>query len=588
MTNIFKLFKYALPYKKQMFWAVFAMIIQVAVAFVIPFIMQYIIDDALATRNITMVVVLSLAMLVLAFLGIGAGFLNIWTSQYISQHASAELRLDLFNKIQTLSFKNIDDFKVSRLITNATNDIVRVQMFFTMMLRMIIRAPMMIVIGLVLALTTSIQLSQVFFVTMPLLIVTVIIIMIFAYPRFKRVQTALDDLNNTVLENANAPQVIKSFVSQPHEVERFETMNENYRKVNTSAESVLAFAEPVIFLIFNLGVALILLFGAHYFELGTEAFFIDGRPRVGLLMAFNQYSQQILVGLMMFAMMMIFVSRADVSAARINEIFNAKIDLENPVDGKKIKLKGAITFDGVSFGYGEQGNKVIKNINLTINPGEKVGIIGSTGSGKSSLVSLIPRLYDPQHGKIYLDGESLTRLDIPTLRQQIGFVTQQATLFSGSLGTNILQGNEKASLEALEVSAKDALIYDFAKEQDAYFNYLVKSKGTNLSGGQKQRVSIARALIRQPKILILDDATSAVDLASERKILLAIDKLDYRPTLLMISQKVASVRRMDKILVLNNHGEVDGFGSHEVLMKESTVYQEIAKSQLDIGGGQNG
>ncbi len=588
MSNIFKMFRYALPYKKQMFWAIFGMIVQVGVAFVIPFIMQYIIDDALVTRNFTMVITLSLLMLVLAFLGIAAGFLNIYTSQYISQHASAELRLDLFNKIQTLSFKNIDDFKVSRLITNATNDIVRVQMFFTMMLRMIIRAPMMIIIGLVLAISTSLQLSQVFYITMPLLIISVIIIMVFAYPRFKRVQVSLDNLNNTVLENANAPQVIKSFVSQPHEVDRFEQANENYRQVNTSAESLMAFAEPVIFLIFNLGVALILLFGARYFEMGHEAFFIDGRPRVGLLMAFNQYSQQILVGLMMFAFMMIFVSRADVSAARINEIFRAKIDLENPQDGKKLTLKGAIDFEDVSFGYGANGNKVLNNISFKIAAGEKIGIIGSTGSGKSSLVSLIPRLYDPQRGRIYIDGERLDHLDIPTLRNQIGFVTQQATIFSGSIATNVLQGDEAASLASLENASKDALIYDFAKEQEAYFNHLVKAKGTNLSGGQKQRISIARALIRKPKILILDDSTSAVDLSSERKILRAINALEYNPTLLMISQKVASVRRMDKILVLNNNGEIDGFGRHESLMKSSKVYQEIAKSQLDIGGEQRG
>ncbi len=589
MKNIVDLTRYALPYKKHIILAVFGMVIQVAVAFFIPYIMQFILQNALEVRNVELIVLLSVVMLLLALLGIAAGIMNTYSSQYISQHAVAELRLDLFNKIQTLSFRNIDDFKTSRLITNATNDMVRVQMFFSMLLRMVIRAPMMIAVGLVFALSTSVQLSQVFFITMPLLIISILIIMAFAYPRFRRVQRSLDDLNNTVLENANAPQVIKSFVSQPHESERFENTNENYRQANTSAESLMAFAEPVIFLIFNLGVALILLFGARYFGEGHPAFFTDtGVARVPLLVAFNQYSQQILIGLMMFAMMIIFISRADVSAARINEIFHAEIDLDNPDDGKHLTLAGAIRFDDVSFGYGANGNQVLKNINLTINPGEKVGIIGSTGSGKSSLVTLIPRLYDPTRGTIYLDDHKLTNLDIPRLREQIGFVTQQATLFSGSLATNIMQGNEDATLDELETAAKDALIHDFASESEAYYNHIVRAKGTNLSGGQKQRLSIARALVRKPTILILDDATSAVDLASERKILRAINKLTYNPTLLMISQKVASVRRMDRIVVLDNEGKIDGVGTHETLMTDSKVYREIAESQLDLGGETHG
>ena len=588
MRNIMKMLRYASPYKMHIILAVSAMIIQVIVGFYIPFIMKDIIDIALPQSDFNEVIRQSLAMLGLALFGMLAGILNTYSSQYIAQHASAELRLDLFNKIQTLSFKNIDEFKVSRLITNATNDVVRVQMFFTLMLRIIIRAPMMIFIGLFLALTTSLQLSNVFFITIPLLLISIIIIMIFAYPRFKKVQVALDDLNNVVLENANAPQVIKSFVSQPHENERFETVNDSYRQVNTSAETVMAFADPVIMMIFNLGIGLILLFGAYYFSIGSEAFFVNNSPRVGLLMAFMSYSQQILIGLMMFAMMMIFVSRADVSASRINEIFAANIDLRNPENPHKPTLNGAIRFDNVSFGYGDNGNPVLNDINLDIKAGETIGIIGSTGSGKTTLVSLIPRLYDTKKGTLYLDEYPITTLDIPTLRDHIGFVTQQAVIFSGSLGTNILQGKDDASIEDVVKSTKDALLFDFMEEQEEKFNYLVKAKGSNLSGGQKQRLSIARALIKQPKILILDDVTSAVDLASERKILNAINQLDYQPTLLCISQKVSTVRRMNRIIVLNNQGEVDGFDTHEALMKKSKVYQEIAKSQLNIGGEDRG
>ncbi|TVP93730.1 MAG: ATP-binding cassette domain-containing protein, partial [Acholeplasmatales bacterium] len=234
--------------------------------------------------------------------------------------------------------------------------------------------------------------------------------------------------------------------------------------------------------------------------------------------------------------------------------------------------------------YGSNGNDVLRDVSFSVGAGEKIGIIGSTGSGKSSLVSLIPRLYDTKEGTVYLDNHPVQALDVRHVRNQIGYVTQQAILFSGSIATNILQGNADADVDALEDAARSGLIHDFITSTEEGYNHLVKSKGTNLSGGQKQRVSIARALIRQPRILILDDATSAVDLSSERLILKAIDELPYRPTLLCISQKIATVRRMDKILVLDNNGMIDGFDTHEKLLATSKVYQEIASSQLDLGG----
>ncbi len=586
MSHILRLLRYAAPYKGYIWISIATMFVQVFVSFYIPFLMIDIIDVALPERAFDAVVNTALIMLGMAFLGIASGVINTYTSQYISQYATASLRLDLFRKIQELSFKNVDDFKASRLITNATNDVLRVQMFFTMMLRIVIRAPLMIVMGLILALRTSFLLSQVFYITMPLLVIAVIIIMINAYPRFKKVQYALDDLNNVVLENANSPQVVKSFVTQPHENERFERTNENYRQANTGAETVMAFADPVINFIFTVGVSLILFFGAYYMLQGE---FISplGIPQVGVLMAFNSYSQQILVGLMMFAMIMIFLSRANVSAARINEIFSAKIDLENPKDPTDRTIQGEIVFDDVSFGYGNGGNQVIEDVNFTIAQGEKVGVIGSTGSGKSTLVNLIPRLYDTTRGRVLIDGVAVDNYDLKQLRDSVGFVTQNATIFSGSIATNIRQGKEDAGFSELEEASKQALLNDFIHEQDEHYNHLVLSKGVNLSGGQKQRLSIARALIKRPPILIFDDATSAVDAESERSILAHIDALPYEPTLILISQKVATVRRMDKIIVVNNDGRIDGVGTHDELMKKSPVYQEIAASQLDIGGGRS-
>ena len=582
MRDIFRLIRYAKRFKGFVLIAVLTMIVQVFVSFYIPFLMIDIIDVHLPAQAFDAVLNTAMIMLALAFAGILSGIVNTYTSQYISQYASADLRLELFEKIQQLSFKNVDDFKQSRLITNATNDVLRVQMFFTMMFRIIIRAPLMIVTGMVLALQTSMLLSQVFFVTIPLLVISIVIIMFFAYPRFKKVQYALDDVNNVVLENANAPQVIKSFVSQDHEIERFEATNEHYRKVNTSAEGVMAFAEPVIQFIFNLGIAGILLLAAFY--LNTGALMTNGTPQIGVIMAFQNYSMQILVGLMMFAMIMIFLSRANVSASRINEIFDATIDLNNPENGRKPSLNGQVTFDDVSFGYGDNGNHVIKDVSFTVRPGEQLGIIGSTGSGKSTIMQLIPRLYDTKRGRVLIDDTDVKTMDLPYLRDKVGFVTQQALIFSGSIATNMYQGNAGASVDALETTAKDALLNDFIHDQEEGFNYRVQAKGVNLSGGQKQRLSIARALMKRPPILILDDATSAVDAASEQKLLGHLSALDYSPTVLLVSQKVATVRKLDKILVLSNDGTVDGFGKHETLMRTSKTYREIVESQLGEGG----
>ncbi len=583
MRDIMRLIPYIRPYRLYVAIAAFTMAIQVFVSFFIPFLMIEIIDHNLRNGDFTGVVETGLLMIGLALLGIACGVINTYTSQYISQYATADLRLGLFRRIQTLSFKNVDDLKQSRLITNATNDVMRVEVFFTMLLRIVLRAPLMIVIGLVMALSTSLLLSQVFFVTVPLLLIAIVIIMIHAYPRFKKVQLALDDLNNVALENANAPQVIKSFVSQNHENDRYDKTNEHYRKVNTGAETVMAFADPVINLIFNIGLAGILFAGAYYLNLG-ELLTPTGEPEVGLIMAFNAYSQQILIGLMMFAMIMIFLSRANVSAARINEIFDAHIDLENPTDPVIRKIGGKITFEDVSFGYGDNGNPVLSDLNFQIEPGEKIGVIGSTGSGKSTLTYLIPRLYDTKKGKVLIDDISVDRYDISNLRDQIGFVTQSADIFSGSLATNLYQGRQDADQEALLEAAEAADLDAFVRENTEGFNHLIRAKGVNLSGGQKQRLSIGRALVKKPRVLVFDDATSAVDAATEHRILSRIDKLDHRPTLILISQKIATVRRMDRILVLDNQGFIDGFSNHEDLLETSEVYKEIAASQLDLGG----
>jgi ATP-binding cassette subfamily B protein len=574
-----------MKYKKRVVISTFAIIMQVAAGFMIPYLMTDIIDVALPDENGVLLMQLSGLMLLAALLGLAGGLINNYQAQFIAMNASADLRLDLFKKIQSLSFNNLDKFKTSRLITSSTNDVVRVQTFYQMLFRIIISAPLMVGVGLFMALITSRGLSQIFYITIPLLIIVIVVIMIVAMPKFKRVQKSVDNLNKVSLENVNAPRVIKSFVNTKIENEKFEEANERFRFVNTSAEKVMAFAEPLIMFIFNASLGGLVYLGSILVQDGKLIEMVGGieTPALGVLIAFSSYSMQILFGLMMLAMMLIFIARAEVSAKRITEIFDDSPDILNGTNPIFSEIDGTITFDKVCFGYGS--NLVLRNLSFTVNQGETVGIIGSTGSGKSSMINLIPRLYDVSEGAVLIDGIDVREYDMHTLRQSSSVVTQKATIFSGSIGTNIVQGKNDADFNDVVSAAKQADAYEFIKDYDDMFNHETQQKGSNLSGGQKQRLSLTRAFIRKPKILILDDSTSAVDAKSEEYILSSIKELSNQMTTLVISQKISTVKNMDKIIVLNNKGELDGYGTHAALLKESSVYKEIALSQLGNGGG---
>ncbi|MCK5761906.1 MAG: ABC transporter ATP-binding protein [Candidatus Izimaplasma sp.] len=503
MGNLSKMLKYTGKYWKYIIISLFSMFVQVVVGFIVPYLMIRIIDDAIPNNDTKLLINTSLIMLGIAITGLLFGLINNYTSQYVSQYASADLRLDLFKKIQSLSFINIDHFKTSRLVTSATNDIVRVQQFYQMLLRIIARAPLLIGMGLVLSIRTSLELSNVFFYSMPILIISIIVIMIVAFPRFAKVQKTVDGINKVVLETANAPRVIKSFVSIEHENEKFESANETYRVTNTSANKIMAFADPIILFIFNSSIAGIIFLGAYFFNRGNLISATTSLPKVGVLIAFNNYSMQTLFGLMMFAMMMIFISRAAVSAKRIMEIFDEKVDLVSKPDAiNNIELSGAIEFRNVSFGYGTDGNRVLNDISFKIKSGETIGIIGSTGSGKSSLIHLIPRLYDICEGEVLVNGIDVRDIEVDTLTSQISVVTQTATIFSGSIGTNIIQGKRDAKYDDFVDAGNNAAANEFINDYDDLFNHEIQQKGSNLSGGQKQRISLARAFIRKPKILI--------------------------------------------------------------------------------------
>ncbi|MDC0558932.1 ABC transporter ATP-binding protein/permease [Candidatus Izimaplasma bacterium] len=584
MSSLLKTLQYTLKYWQYILISLTAMTINVATGFVVPYLMVIIIDDAIPNGDYELLWQTGGLMVIVALFGLLLAIINIYSSQKVAMWSIADLREDLFRKIQSLSFTNVDKFKTSRLITTATSDMARIQQFFSMLLRIIVRAPLMFGIGLFMAIQTSTALSNIFYASLPVLLITIVVVMIVATPRFMKVPKTVDGLNKASLETANSPRVIKSFVSMKQENKKFNKANELFRVTNTAAEKVMAVAEPFIMMIFNMTLAGLIFLGAYYFKDGTLLEVGTGLPKVGILMAFSNYSMQILFGLLMFAMIMIFMTRAIASSKRIIEVMEEVVDLQNCEDCiDDFDINGQIEFKNVSFAYGKDANEVLKRISFKIKPGERVGIIGSTGSGKSSIINLIPRLYDVKSGAVLIDNINVKKYSIENLRSQISVVTQTATIFSGSVGTNLLQGNKDASIEDLDIASESAQASEFINEYDDVYNHEVQQNGTNLSGGQKQRISLARAFLRKPKILILDDSTSAVDAQSEVSILNEIERLSNNMTTLLIAQKISTVSQMDRILVLNNKGSIDGYDTHENLMKNSKVYQEIALSQ--VGGG---
>jgi len=584
MGSLFQLLLYIGKYWRSVVLSVIMMIVNVLAAFLVIRLTPVLIDDALPNLDTELLYRTGGMMMLFAFIGLASGLINTVNSQKVAMYATADLRRDLFIKIESLSFSNIDKFKTSRLVTTSTNDVLRIQQFFQMLLRIIIRAPLMFGIGLYMAIITSSKLSNIFFISLPLLVATILVVMIVAFPRYMRVQKTVDGLNKVSLETANSPRVIKSFVQTKHENKRFDDANQLFKNTNLSAEKVNFAAEPIIMMIFNSTLAGILILGGYYMSNGELINTTTNLPNVGLLIAFNNYSMFILMGLLMFAMVMIFISRALASANRITEVMDEVVDLQNCEQCvTDFTVRGDIEFKHVDFAYEKDGNNVLTDISFKVNAGERIGIIGSTGSGKSTLIQLIPRLYDVSGGEVLIDGTNVKKLDINTLRSQMGFVTQTATIFSGSIGTNLQMGNSNADIKTLVNATKKAQALDFIEEYDDYFNHETQQKGSNMSGGQKQRISLARAFVRDPRILILDDSTSAVDAKSEEAILQELDRLAVSMTSIVISQKISTIKDMDKILVLNNKGQVDGYDTHENLLRTCQVYQEIALSQL--GGG---
>ena len=568
--------KHVMPYLSAFILGPIFMIVEVVGEVLMPKLMSMIINEGIqGGAGNGYVVSKGILMVLLALCMMLGGVLGAYFAVKAAVNFAASLRKDVFTKVQKFSFANIEKFSTGSLVTRLTNDITNMQNVIMMALRMMLRAPGMLIGGLIMAVLMNARLAIILGVVIPLLLVALVIVIRIAFPRFDIMQTRIDKLNSRIQENITNVRVVKSFVRDDFEKETFNEANEELMEKSLSAIKVVIFTMPIMTLAMNITTMAVVWFGGKQI--------IVGDMPVGDLTAFTTYIIQILMSLMMVAMIMIQGSRALASSKRIKEVLHAEIDLNDDNAGRKdlVVEKGAIEFRDVGFRYYKKHkNNVLKHISFRAEPGETIGIIGSTGSGKSSLVQLIPRLYDADEGQVLVDGVDVRDYSLKHLRDGVAMVLQKNTLFSGTIMDNLRWGDESAADEQVFEMARCAQADAFVKSFTEGYDTELGQGGVNVSGGQKQRLCIARALLKKPKILILDDSTSAVDTATEAEIRKSFTTSLKDTTKLIIAQRISSVESADRILVLDE-GEIVGQGTHEALLKDCEEYQEIYYSQRD-------
>ena len=584
-TELKRYKKYITPYLSAFVIGPLMMLTEVAGEVMLPKFMSMIINNGVASRNVAYIGKMgTLMVLTVLFMAVG-GILGAYFSAKASISFTSDMRNDLFRKVQQFSFENIDDYSTGSLVTRLTNDVQQVQNVLMMGLRMALRAPGMFLGALIMAFMMNRQLAVIILIVIPLLLAAILLILKTAFPRFGEMQRRLDRLNSGIQESLTNVRVVKSFVREDHEIEKFSKLNDDLKESSLRALRIVITTMPVMMFAMNVTTLAVVWYGGNII--------IAGNMPVGDLTAFTTYIVQILMSLMMLSMVFLQSSRASASMKRINEIFDTEIGLndDNAENKDKKVTEGCVEFKNVSFGYsGENGRKdlVLEGISFTAEPGQTIGIIGSTGSGKTSLVQLIPRLYDVTGGEVLVDGVNVKEYSLKHLREGVGMVLQKNILFSGTIEENLRWGNEDAPMEDVIRFSESAQADPFVKTFKNGYDTEMGQGGVNVSGGQKQRLCIARALLKRPKILILDDSTSAVDTATEAKIRESLYHDLKDTTKIIIAQRISSVQEADQILVLED-GKIIGHGTHEELLKTCETYSEIYTTQIgnqSIGAGE--
>lgn len=537
----------------------------------IPLLMADIVDIGIANGDINYVLKTGGIMILFALLALLCGIVSVRLAVVASMGFGAELRDALFKKVQDFAFSNIDKFSTASLITRLTTDVNTIQNTFMMIERMCVRAPVMLVCAVILAVRLNAKLATVFLIAVPILAVALAIIVKTAFPRFQAMLKKFDKINSTVQENLIAVRVVKAYVRAKHEKEKFKIVNDENRDASIAAEKVIIWNGPIMMLAMYSCIIAIMWFGGRMI--------INGSMQVGMLMSFITYVSQILMSLMMISMIFVMMVLSKASAVRITEVLNDNIDITDGEKNIETVENGSVEFKNVCFKYNKDGKKnVLNDINISINAGETIGIIGGTGSAKTTLVQLIPRLYDVTEGQVLVGGRDVRDYSLTALRDSVSMVLQKNVLFSGTIAENLRWGNENATYEEIKAACVAAQADDFVTSFPDGYETDLGQGGVNVSGGQKQRLCIARALLKNPKILILDDSTSAVDTATDAKIRASLKQHSPDTTVIIIAQRINSVSEADRIIVLDD-GKIDAIGTHNELLERNEIYREVYSSQ---------
>lgn len=538
----------------------------------IPTVMSKVIDKGIINSDENYIKRMGLVIVLISLIGVTGTIISGFCSAKVSTGLTRDVRNDIFKKVQKYSHTEYNKFGVSSMITRTTNDAFVLLQFTNTLLRMALLTPIMFIVSFVMILKTNVKLSLVLVVSIPIIVVGVLVIAKISQPLSERQQKNLDKLNRISRENLTGIRVIRAFGNDNYEGERFAGTNNEYANVSKKLNKLMSISQPAFFFLLNIGIIIIFLISSKMINLGEL--------QVGQLVAFIEYLFHAMFSIMLFSLVFIMYPRAQVSANRIDELLKEEPTIKNPENGvKETEVRGKIEFENVTFAYPNGEESVLKNISFIANKGETIAFIGSTGSGKSSLINLIPRFYDVTKGSIRVNGVDVRDYDLHALRKKIGFIPQKSVLFTGSIANNIRFGKKNADTGEVEYSAKIAEAYDFISKKPKQFNELISEGASNVSGGQKQRLSIARALVRKPEIYVFDDSFSALDFKTDAKLRKRLKQETKESVVLIVAQRIGSIMDADKIIVINE-GRVVGMGKHKELLKTCEIYHEIASSQL--------